>query len=85
MAITNAKIISGACDALGIVEPVDTFAGWKRQGYTIRRGEKALFTAQIWKPCKVKNPDKEGETKQKLLFVKAAFFGKSQVIVADNR
>ena len=69
---------------LFITEAVNTYAGWKRQGLQVKKGSKALFKTQIWKPCKVKIKTEEcGEiTTNKLCLVNAAFFGLSQTETA---
>lgn len=72
--MTNKEILNYHIELLHIDEPVDTYAGWKRAGYQVKKGAKALFKARIWKPIK----DKETEEK-KLILVTAAYFGKSQV------
>jgi hypothetical protein len=77
--MSNAEIILGNCLLVGIMENVDTYAGWNTKGYKIKAGSKAVFTDRIWKPCKVKN-EKTGEPENKLILVKASFFTESQVI-----
>ena len=88
MAMTNKQIIEIECGLNGITENVNTYAGWQRLGFQVKKGSKALFTTEIWKPCKKKkaesdnNTDNEIEikpTRQKIIMVKAAFFGLSQV------
>lgn len=93
--MTNAEIISTAM-ALNDVDfdlEVDTFAGWKRRGYAVKKGEHAVFTTKIWKPSKFKVEQKEqdfvdenGEQvvedakyTKKLILVNAAFFTENQV------
>lgn len=77
--MTNMQIIMGAMVMYGVTEAVDTYAGWKRKGYQVKRGEKAKFNTKIWKPCgKRKAEDNEEDTK-KLILVNASFFVKSQV------
>lgn len=76
--MSNSEIIGTTTALMGIVEPVDTYAGWKRNGYTVKRGEKATFKTKIWKPCNVKDKDTD-ETEIKLILVNAAFFTASQV------
>ncbi len=90
--MTNAEIILGAM-MLAEIDPmeveVDTFAGWKRKGYVVKRGEKAVFQTKIWKPCKfVKKDDEEQQTDEqteekknykKLMLVNASFFTDLQV------
>lgn len=89
MAITNREIITMEMALRGIMEDVDTYAGWQRKGMQVQRGMKAMFVTQIWKPCKSKvsndvdaeeKQEKQGEQKnRKMIMVKAAFFGISQV------
>jgi len=76
--MTNTEIINGNCILAGIMEPVDTYPGWKASGYQVKKGSKAVFKTKIWKPCKVKN-EKTGEKEKKLLLVNASFFTESQV------
>lgn len=80
MAITNTEIIKSEMLIHGITEAVNTYAGWKLQGLQVKKGSKALFKTQIWKPCKVKIKTEEGDEiiKNKLYMVNAAFFGRSQ-------
>ena len=62
-------------------EEVDTYAGWKRRGYQVKKGSKALFQTKIWKPFykAYTTEDGEEEEKMRMFKVKASFFGKSQV------
>lgn len=93
--MTNAEIILGAME-LAELDPmeveVDTFAGWKRRGYSVKRGEHAVFKTKIWKPSKFKATDEELETMdisqldndgkyKKLILVNASFFTDEQVEV----
>lgn len=82
----NVEIIVLACmDAkLPPDTIVNTFVGWKRAGYTVKRGEKAAFQTKIWKPCKVKKkkeqePGEEPKKENKLILVNASFFTSEQV------
>lgn len=86
MAMTNRQIIMTELALRGIMEEVDTYAGWQRRGMQVQRGKKALFVTQIWKPCKMKakKETEESQPKQKLILVKAAFFGVSQVEPVKN-
>ncbi len=79
--MSNIEIIANETDLRGITEQVDTFAGWKRRGYVVSKGQKAVFKTKIWKPCKVKEKDENGEERKekKLILVNAAFFTLSQV------
>jgi hypothetical protein len=78
MAMTNKQIIMGEILTRGIMEDVDTYDGWRRRGYQVSRGSKALFQTEIWKPCKTKKTE-DGEARTRLYMVKASFFGRSQV------
>ena len=81
--MTNMEIILGECLLHGIDEPVDTFAGWKRKGMCVKKGEHSAFSTRIWKPKYGKNEEgQEDEETQKMdhmILVKAHFFKKSQV------
>lgn len=39
----NAERIRKAAQAAGVIEEVNTWAGWKRLGYEVAHGSKALF------------------------------------------
>ncbi len=86
--MTNAQIIAGEMILHGVMEEVDTYAGWSRRGYQVQKGEKARFKTRIWKPAKVRkaatvDQDADGDEKEsKLIMVSASFFGKSQVALA---
>ena len=91
--MTNAQIILEGM-LLAELDPmeveVDTFAGWKRKGFTVKKGEKAVFKTKIWKPCKFKpeeistdddviNDGEQVVNKKKLVLVNAFFFTDEQV------
>ena len=75
--MTNLQIIAGEVLTRGIAEPVDTYQGWLRKGMQVTKGSKALFQTRIWKPCKSKDENEDGE--KRMILVKASFFGLSQV------
>ena len=79
--MTNAEIIATMKDEYGIEEEVNTYAGWKRAGYQVIKGEKATFKALIWKPKKVTKKDKDGKEKEenKMIRVWGHYFTQSQV------
>ena len=85
MTMTNAEILITECALHNVTEAVDTFAGWKRKGYSVKKGEHAVFKTSIWKPSKKrKEEDSTEETDDKkpyarMYMVKAAFFTASQV------
>ena len=64
----NAQRIEAARAAAGVTEDAQTWAGWKRLGYEVIHGSKALFGVElIW------GSKGDGAT------YKARFFGASQV------
>ena len=64
----NAKRIERAKTAAGIIEETNTWSGWKKLGYEVIHGSKALFgTELIW------------GSKGDGAIYKARFFGQSQV------
>lgn len=86
--MTNTEIIMGAMKLAGLnpmTDVVDTFAGWKRRGYSVNRGEKAKFATKIWKPTKFKTKDEHKkdedteDTTKRLILVTASFFTSEQV------
>ena len=52
--MTNMEIIMGEMilNDINLDLDVDTFAGWKRRGFTVKKGEHAVFKTRIWKPRK---------------------------------
>lgn len=83
--MTNAEILRGeiVLHGLNICESeVNTYAGWKRNGYQVKKGEKAVFSTKIWKPCRVKKENTENESSENetnLILVSASFFTIKQV------
>ena len=76
--MTNLEILEMEKMLNKVDEEVDTYAGWKRRGYQVKKGSKALFQTRIWKPVFYKAEDGEEEN-MKMVKVKASYFGKSQV------
>lgn len=64
----NAQRIEDAKAAAGITEQTETWAGWKRLGYEVIHGSKALFSCIL-----IYGSKGDGAT------YKAAFFGETQV------
>ena len=64
----NAQRIEEARQAVGITEPVNTWAGWKAAGYMVEHGAKALFQAVL-----IHSSKGDGQ------IYRASFFGASQV------
>lgn len=90
--MTNLEIIEGERLLHNIDKEIelDTFQGWKRKGYSIIKGEKALFKTKIWKPRNkelkeieekdVTNLTEEDKIKlRKFMLVNSAFFSEKQV------
>lgn len=80
--MTNLEIIVGSMIVAGLdplTVEVDTYAGWKRKGFVVKRGETAVFKTKIWKPCKRKADDEFDEEEKQLYLVNAAFFTEDQV------
>lgn len=81
MAITNNQIVFTAwCElvAAGIIdesETIHTFDYWKKAGYIVKRGEKAITALMIWKHGTKKQVDENGnETETGSMFMKKAYF-----------
>lgn len=64
----NGKRIEQSKAAAGITEKTNTWAGWRKLGYKVVHGSKALFTC-----CLIWGSRGDGAT------YKASFFGESQV------
>lgn len=86
--MTNAEILNMECAVRGIVEDVHTFARWKQLGYHVRKGERALFSTNLWKPG-IRKRDAEATEDEdnksgRMFLCKAYLFGKSQVEEVTN-
>lgn len=68
----NAKRIDQSKAAAGITEETNTYTGWKKAGYEVIHGSKALFHC-----CLIWGSRGDGAT------YKATFFGRSQVQPAE--
>lgn len=64
----NAERINAAKAAAGVTEEVRTWADWKRNGYEVRHGSKALFGVEL-----IHGSRGDGAV------YRASFFGASQV------
>ena len=62
-------------------EAIHTFQAWKKLGYCVKKGEKAVAQFYIWKCVSKKVENSEGMTEeQKRMFMKkASLFSASQV------
>ena len=87
MAITNNEIVTAAwleLVAAGVIdegETIHTFDYWKKSGYIVKRGSKAVCALMIWKHTTkhTTNDDGTEEETGKLFMKKAYFFSSSQV------
>ena len=64
-------------------EPIHTFSGWKKIGYQVIQGQKAIASFPIWKhkPAGVKFDKETGEkmdVNEKMFMVTAYFFKRDQ-------
>ena len=62
---------------LGALPVFHTYEAWKEAGYQVQKGQKAAFSAVIWKMTHKK--DDEGNIFDKLIMKQAYFFGQHQV------
>ena len=89
--IANAAVFEGLYtedEALAILEeqgelPLHTFAEWKKRGYIVRKGQRAVLTCQIWRfkgKGKPVEPSEDDEKNRRDFYMtKAFFFGPEQV------
>ncbi|SDB68378.1 ArdC-like ssDNA-binding domain-containing protein [Butyrivibrio sp. INlla16] len=54
-------------------EQMHTFMEWKKRGYAVKHGEKAISKFPIWKHT-TRKAEKEGDADQEKMFMKVAFF-----------
>lgn len=54
--------------------PLHTYAEWKRIGRQVKKGEKAVMQAQIWKMSKAKKAEEDQEEEKSNFFLTKAFF-----------
>ena len=84
MATTNAEIIQTEMSLRGIEEDCHTFNRWKEIGFSVKKGEKAIFSTSIWKYSTPKT-DSEGNDSGGYCFMKKAhFFKESQVQLIEG-
>lgn len=62
-------------------EDIHTFQAWKKLGYCVKKGEKAVAQFHIWKCVSKEVENSEGMTEEqkKMFMKKASFFSASQV------
>lgn len=65
---------------LELPEAIHTFRTWKKLGFSVKKGEKAVAQFPVWKYVKGKKDEETGEeTKPKMYLKKASFFTVDQV------
>lgn len=87
--IVEFEVVGGENDGMIIeykeTEPIHTFATWKKLGYQVQRGEKAIAQFKVWKMCKpskkqIEESKKNDEDVQPKMIKKMShFFKASQV------
>lgn len=88
--MTNNEIIYNYLENNGLIDEttgfptieLHTFAGWKQEGYCVKKGEKSEHFINIWKGTTKKVVDKKtGEETEKtsMFMTRAAFFTRQQV------
>lgn len=86
--MTNLAIIEMEKSLAGITEECHTYIGWKRRGYKVNPGQKAVIVTRLWKRFTGRNPkgyvdetdDVVDEKNTKSFYtVKAFLFKESQV------
>lgn len=86
--MTNREIIATECGMLGIEydDNIYSFAEWKKKGYSVKKGQKAIIKTGLWTICSAKEVLKNedgtpaGEQKVNKFFMKTtALFHESQV------
>lgn len=64
-------------------EQIHTFMEWKRLGYKVKKGSKAITKLQIWVPTVKENED--GIKTTKFWLKNSAFFSESQVESVEKK
>lgn len=86
--MTNTEIIATECSLIGIEydNNLYTFHEWKKRGYSVKKGQKAIIKVPLWTVCKAKEVLKNedgtpaGEQQTNKMYMKtAALFHISQV------
>lgn len=70
---TNKEMILEMANLMGYEyngENLKTFAEWAKEGYVVKKGEKAFMALELWKPFNKKLKDEEsGEEKEEKRFM----------------
>ena len=60
-------------------EQIHTFMEWKRRGFSVKKGEKAVAQFTIWKHVTKKAKAESEEDEEKMFMKRASFFSYEQV------
>lgn len=88
--MTNVEIITNASAVVGIEydgSNLKTFAEWKKAGFNIIKGQKAVLSVELWKPFNKKVKDEttgEEKTEKRFMLKKSHLFHRSQVEAISN-
>ena len=66
----------------GIMPRIHTFEAWRESGYIVQKGQRAAFSALIWKRIEKKRAD--GDPEQKFILKNSYFFTADQVKAIEN-
>ena len=66
-------------------EDIHTFQAWKKLGYCVKKGEKAVAQFCIWKCVSKETENSDGmiEEQKRMFMKKASFFSASQVMALE--
>ena len=78
MRMTNAATLQTVQMLEGVTEECHTYQRWRAMGRQVKRGEKALFYAPMWKPNTRKDKETGEETRSGFFSKNSAFFTLSQ-------
>ena len=59
--------------------PIFTYQEWQKQGFQVKKGEKAKMTCEIWMPKKQTQEEIENNEEKEFFVKKAYFFTQEQV------
>ena len=65
-------------------EQIHTFMEWKRRGFSVKKGEKAITKFNIWKHVTKKSKSEDEEDEEKMFMKHAFFFSAEQVEPIDQ-
>lgn len=85
--IANAKIKLVADGIISEDEELHTYNHWRKLGYQVFKGEKAVVSLVIWKNTGKKKDDDEDEAEKKpgyMIHKRAYFFSTKQVFKLDD-